>query len=155
MAANSIEGRFPFLDHRLVEFAATIPPGYKIRGLNEKYVLKRAMSKDLPDNIIARVKQPYMAPDSNCFVQDDSPEYVKEMLSSEMVSKAGLFSPVPLERLIQKCRRLSRTHLSFRDNMAFVGTLSTQLLWYHFVEDFQIPEPIKPDQFSVMIDKTN
>jgi asparagine synthase (glutamine-hydrolysing) len=154
LAANSIEGRFPFLDHRLVEFASTIPPGYKMRGLNEKFVLKKAMQADIPDNIIKRVKQPYMAPDSNCFVQDDSPEYVNEMFSSEMVSRAGIFNEKSLERLVQKCRRLSGTHLSFRDNMAFVGALSTQLLWYHFIDNFQMPEPIEKDKFSVYVDKT-
>lgn len=153
-AANSIEGRFPFLDHRLVEFAAAIPPGYKIRGLNEKYVLKRAVKDDIPSSITDRVKQPYMAPDSNCFVQADSPQYVAEMFSPGMIAKAGLFSQAPLERLIQKCRRLSDQHLSFRDNMAFVGALSTQLLWYHFIEHYERPEPIPFDQFSVMIDHT-
>ena len=153
-AAHSIEGRFPFLDHRLVEFAATIPPGYKIRGLKEKFVLKRAMLNDVPPEIRDRVKQPYMAPDSNCFVQSDSPEYVNEMFSPGLVAKAGLFSQKPLDRLVQKCRRLSGSHLSFRDNMAFVGTLSTQLLWYHFIENFQMPEPIKRDQFSVFEDRS-
>ncbi|MCX6836044.1 MAG: asparagine synthase (glutamine-hydrolyzing) [candidate division Zixibacteria bacterium] len=64
-AANAVEGRFPFLDHRVVEFAATIPPGYKIFGLNEKYVLKKAMRPEIPVEILKRVKQPYMAPDSN------------------------------------------------------------------------------------------
>ena len=112
------------------------------------------MKDDVPDNITNRVKQPYMAPDSNCFVQKDSPEYVSDLFSTAMVAKAGLFSQKPLERLIQKCRRLSDTHLSFRDNMAFVGTLSTQLLWYHFIENFQMPDPIKKDQFSVLIDRS-
>ncbi len=153
-AANSIEGRFPFLDHRLIEFASTIPPGYKIRGLNEKYVLKRAMKDNIPASIVNRVKQPYMAPDSNCFVQKNSPEYVGEMFSEEMVSKAGLLSQKPLDRLVKKCHRLSDTHLSFRDNMAFVGALSTQLLWYQFIENFQMPEPIKTDQFSVLVDRS-
>lgn len=153
-AANSVEGRFPFLDHRLVEFASTIPPGYKIRGLNEKFVLKRAMKDDIPADITNRVKQPYMAPDSNCFVQENSPDYVREMFSKEMVAKAGLFNHKSLERLVNKCRRQSDRHLSFRDNMAFVGSLSSQLLWYQFIENFKMPEAIKADQFSVYMDKT-
>ncbi len=51
-SAHSVEGRFPFLDHRLAEFAATIPPGYKIFGLNEKYVLKKAMKPEIPAEIL-------------------------------------------------------------------------------------------------------
>lgn len=153
-AANSIEGRFPFLDHRLVEFAAAIPPGYKIRGLNEKFVLKKAMAGELPANITNRVKQPYMAPDSNCFVQPDSPEYVQELLSSEMITRAGIFSEVGVERLHRKCRRMADKHLSFRDNMAFVGMLSTQLLWYQFIEKFEMPAGLPRDDFKVWVDKT-
>jgi asparagine synthase (glutamine-hydrolysing) len=65
--ANSIEGRFPFLDYRVVEFCAKLPPKYKIRGLNEKYLLKKCMKEYLPERIVKRSKQPYLAPDSKSF----------------------------------------------------------------------------------------
>ena len=42
--ANSIEGRFPYLDHRVIEFANRLPPSFKIRGMTEKYLLRRALS---------------------------------------------------------------------------------------------------------------
>ncbi|MCB2231476.1 asparagine synthase (glutamine-hydrolyzing) [bacterium] len=153
-AGNSIEGRFPFLDHRVAEFAATVPPGYKIFGLNEKYVLKRAMAKELPANITKRVKQPYMAPDSNSFVQDDSPAYVNEMLSSEELTKTGLFNPSSVERLVKKCRRSAGKHLSFKDNMSFVGILSTQLLAHHYIHEYAPAEPAPRDAFSVWEDRS-
>ncbi len=154
-AGHSVEGRFPFLDHRVAEFATTIPPGYKLRGLNEKYVLKKAMADVLPDNITARVKQPYMAPDSNSFVQEDSPEWVAELLSKEAVARSGLFNPVGVARLLKKCTRMAGEHLSFKDNMAFVGILSTQLLVNGFIEDFPMPQALTRDEYSVWEDSSS
>lgn len=153
-AANSVEGRFPFLDHRVAEFAATIPPGYKIFGLNEKYVLKKAMKPELPPEIIKRVKQPYMAPDSTCFVQSDSPEYVAEMFSEKAVRQWGHFNPKAAALLYEKCRKGSGEHLSFKDNMAFVGILSTQLLMKQFFDEFTLPQPAERAAFTVWHDES-
>ncbi|MFH2036936.1 MAG: asparagine synthase C-terminal domain-containing protein, partial [Candidatus Zixiibacteriota bacterium] len=148
----SLEARVPILDHRVVEFASKIPPLYKIHGLNEKFLLKKAMQKELPKEIIARAKQPYMAPDSNSFVQDNSPEYIEEMLSEERVSEFGLFNPDAVTKLKVKCRKLSHAHLSFKDNMSFIGILSTQLLYNQYIKDFKIPSGIGREQFKVWED---
>jgi len=154
-AANSIEGRFPFLDHRVVEFAATMPPWLKIFGLNEKYLLKKAMAKELPPNIVNRVKQPYMAPDANSFVQPDSPEYVLEMLSEEKIKKAGIFNPTTVAKLKNKCTKMADKRLSFKDNMSFIGILSTQLLNDSYLENFKAPATLSKDDFTVWIDNSN
>jgi len=154
-AANSIEGRFPFLDHRVVEFASKIPPLYKIHGLNEKFLLKKAMHRELPERILKRVKQPYMAPDSNSFVQEDSPAYIEEMLSEEKIANVGIFKPVPVQKLRKKCTKLSHAHLSFKDNMSFIGILSTQLLHDRFIDNFVMPEAVPKDGFKVWIDQSN
>jgi asparagine synthase (glutamine-hydrolysing) len=151
-AANSVEGRFPFLDHRVVEFAAQIPPLYKIFGLKEKFVLKKAMSEYLPPEIIDRVKQPYMAPDSNSFVQPDSPDYIADAFSETFLNKTGLFRPIPVQKLRQKCQRLSHAHLSFKDNMSFIGILSTQLLYDQYIDNFSPPESLPKESFSVWHD---
>ncbi len=151
-AANSVEGRFPFLDHRVVEFAATIPPLYKIHGLKEKFVLKKAMQKELPRQIVDRVKQPYMAPDSNSFVQDDSPEYIAAMLSPDNLKRVGIFKPEPVIKLGEKCKKLSHAHLSFKDNMSFIGILSTQLLHQYYIENFKCPDSPSRDVFTVYHD---
>lgn len=151
-AANSVEGRFPFLDHRVVEFAATIPPLYKIHGLKEKFVLKKAMKKELPRQIVDRVKQPYMAPDSNSFVQDDSPEYIEQMLSPLSIDKTGIFKSGPVSMLREKCRKLSHAHMSFKDNMSFIGILSTQLLHHQYIEDYHVPDSPSRDAFTVYHD---
>ena len=123
--ANGVEGRFPFLDHRLVEFAATIPPEMKLRGLDEKHILKRAARGLVPGSIAARSKQPYRAPDSESF-RDAT--YV----AAALTDRTGLFNPVAVEKLAQKARRGAMT--GFRDNAAFVGILSTQL-WHRAFTD--------------------
>ena len=62
LMANSVEGRFPFLDPDVVEFANALPARHKLFGLDEKYLLKRAFADLVPDEIIHRPKQPYRAP---------------------------------------------------------------------------------------------
>ncbi len=151
-AANSIEGRFPFLDHRVVEFAANIPPLLKIHGLNEKFLLKKAMTRELPPAIVNRVKQPYMAPDSNSFVQEDSPGYIEDMLSEKTLEEVGIFRPSAVARLRDKCRKLSHAHLSFKDNMSFIGILSTQLLYHQYIKNFKTVETLGRDAFTVWED---
>jgi len=130
--ANSIEGRFPFLDHRVIEFANKLPPSYKVKGLAEKFLLKKAFTKELPDSIRNRTKQPYRAPDSASFFDAGKPvEYVAELMSAKRVEEAGVFDPVAVGKLFEKSRA-GRT-IGFGDNMAFVGVLSTMLLHDKFV----------------------
>ena len=125
--ANSIEARFPFLDHRLMEFAATMPNRYKIMGLNEKYILKRAMQGLIPESIRQRSKQPYRAPDSQSFFVDGKPlEYVAQLFSEEHLNNVGIFDTKRTSMLFRKCSR--GRALGFADNMAFVGILSTLLV---------------------------
>ena len=80
--ANSIEGRFPFLDHRVVEFAASIPPNLKLKRLREKHILRQGAEGLLPSGILNREKQPYRAPDYAAFFPEGkSFDYVQEALS--------------------------------------------------------------------------
>ncbi|MFH2049657.1 MAG: asparagine synthase (glutamine-hydrolyzing) [bacterium] len=153
-SANAVEGRFPFLDHRVVEFAANIPPLYKIHGLNEKFVLKKAMQAELPPAITNRVKQPYMAPDSNSFVQPDSPAYISKMLSEKRLSSDGIFKVEFVNKLKEKCQRLSHAHLSFKDNMSYIGILSTQLLIDKFINNFPAIKPMERSNFKIWVDKS-
>jgi asparagine synthase (glutamine-hydrolysing) len=125
--ANSIEARFPFLDHRVMEFAATMPNRYKIMGLNEKYMLKRAMQGLIPNSIRQRSKQPYRAPDSQSFFSDGRPlDYVEHLFSEECIRSAGYFDSKATAMLLKKCA--NGRALGFADNMAFVGILSTMLV---------------------------
>jgi asparagine synthase (glutamine-hydrolysing) len=136
--AHSVEGRVPFLDHRLIEFVNGLDPRLKLRGLREKHLLRRAFVNDLPDSIRNRVKQPYRAPDSRSFFKGGEPlPYVRELLSATNVRRSGYFRPEGVERLLEKCR--SGRALGAGDNMAFVGVVSTLLLHEQFLSG-RIPE---------------
>jgi len=125
--ANSVEGRVPFLDHRVIEFANRLPPRFKLRRLNEKAVLRRAVRDLLPPAVAQRVKQPYRAPDNQSFFRDNQPlDYVAELFSEPRLRDAGIFDVKASRHLLEKCR--SGRAIGFADNMAFVGILSTMLL---------------------------
>lgn len=131
--ANSVEGRFPYLDHRLIEFANRLPPNYKLRGLTEKYILKKAMAPWLPESISKRAKQPYRAPDSQSFFHNGkAADYVEELFSEPLLRERGYFDARPARKLYEKCR-LGRA-IGFADNMAFVGILSTMLVDHMFIK---------------------
>ena len=134
--AHAVEGRFPFLDHRLAEFAARLPVGLKMRGLNEKYLLKRATRHLVPEPIRNRTKQPYRAPDAASFVAGRGgalPGYVDEVLAPSRIAADGLFAPAAVAGLLAKVR--AGRAVSAKDNMAFIGVLSTQLLAAQFVRN--------------------
>lgn len=137
--AHSVEGRFPFLDHRVIEFACSIPPRFRMKVLNEKNILKKCMMGFLPNSIIRRKKQPYMAPDILSFFGKSMPEYLDYYLSGKLLNEAGLFKPKAVEQLITKCRKGLRQ--GFRENMAFVGILSSQIIYDKFINKFRINIP--------------
>ncbi|MBX3568930.1 MAG: asparagine synthase (glutamine-hydrolyzing) [Rhizobiaceae bacterium] len=118
-----VEGRFPFLDHRLVEWAAALPPGLKLRGLEEKHILRKAMAPRLPAAVATRVKQPYRAPDSKALLA--APELVRATLDPGALARDGLFNPTAVGKLVAKCA--ANASPGFRDDTAVVGVLSTQL----------------------------
>ncbi len=131
MMGNSVEGRFPFLDHRVIEFAATIPPKYKIKILTEKHVLKKAYEKLLPERIVNRPKQPYRAPISQCFIEGGN--LSADLLTPDKLKEYGYFNVEQADRLISKARKNAEKQISARDDMAMVAMVSMQLLHHHFI----------------------
>jgi asparagine synthase (glutamine-hydrolysing) len=129
--AHSVETRMPFLDHRLVEFAARLPPRLKMRALDEKYLLKRCARELLPASVVRRPKQPYRAPDASCFLGDARPDWVDELLSPERIRRDGVFDPRAVEQAVRKVRE--GRAIAVKDDMALVGVLSTQLLVDRFI----------------------
>ena len=128
--AHSVEGRYPFLDHRVVEFASQLPPHLKMKVLTEKYLLKQATGHMIPSSIMRRTKQPYRAPDGKSFFGPDAPEYVQELLSETAIGDQGIFDREAVGALVRKFR--SGRASSTKDNMALIGVLSTQLLLHQF-----------------------
>ena len=131
--ARSIEGRYPFLDHRVIEFANRMPPTFKLRGLREKRLLKRAMASELPSAITQRHKQPSRAPDSQCFFADGQLRpWVADMLAPDRLAASGLFDVRAIGHLVEKCR--AGRAIGYPDNMAFVGVLSLLVLQECFLQ---------------------
>jgi asparagine synthase (glutamine-hydrolysing) len=150
--AHSIEGRFPFLDCRLVDFCNRLPPRLKLRGLTEKYLLKLVGKKLLPAEIWQRPKRPYRAPIHRSFFNDCALDYVTELLSPEQLNQAGYFKPQAVAQLVQKIKR--GTAVSESDDMALAGILSTQLLHRQFVQNFRLA-PTLSESERVKVCSTN
>ena len=127
--ANAVEVRYPFLDHRVVEFCNALPATWKMRGLNEKRMLKRAMEKRLPDEVVRRAKQPYRAP----AVAHHKGDVIWEALSPESINKTGLFDAKLIE-LLRKKLTTNSTVWSEADQMTLNGVLTTQLFHSEFIE---------------------
>jgi asparagine synthase (glutamine-hydrolysing) len=127
--ANSVEGRCPFLDYRLAEFAARVPPRLKMKVLNEKSLLKKAVGDLIPPFLAERPKQPYRSTDVPSFFDESGRgrfEYVDELLSPRALACSGVFDPDAVGRLVAKAR--AGQVIGFKDSMAFVTVLSTQLV---------------------------
>jgi asparagine synthase (glutamine-hydrolysing) len=134
LMGNSIEGRFPFLDRDVIELAGRLPDSYKLRGLDEKHVLKRLGGELLPASILRRPKQPYRAPDALSFLEPGGPAWIERAVSEDVTRAAGVFEPGAVTKLWQKCRsRADTAQLSNTDNMAVVAVLSTHLVWERLI----------------------
>lgn len=135
--AHAVEGRFPFLDCRVVEFACRLPVSFKMRGLREKYLLKRFAAKMLPPAIVQRPKQPYRAPEVRSFLDEDGKprhNYIEELLSPDVVHEYGLFDRSAVRALLNRLAKNPGV-ATVRDSMALAAVLSTQLLTHQFIRN--------------------
>jgi len=134
LMSHSVEGRFPFLDSKLISMMSTMPDIYKIKGLCEKYLLKRVAKGIVPSDIIKRTKQPYKAPEAACFLEGKKNDYLDVIFSSDSIKESSLFDVTNVQRLIKKLEgHSSPVKSSNNDNMAFIAILSTQLLYFTFI----------------------
>lgn len=133
LMANSVEGRFPFLDRDVVDFANALPARHKLFGLEEKYLLKRAFADLVPEDIIDRPKQPYRAPDAASFFTAGSPAWFGEVTSERAIAAAGVFEPSLVASLLKKCERTGGENMSNTDNMRVLAIVSTQLTHESFI----------------------
>jgi asparagine synthase (glutamine-hydrolysing) len=123
--AHGVEGRYPFLDHRLFEFTAKLPPGRKIEGMRDKVILRELAAELLPAETAHRPKQPYRTPEILPFFGARPGDWVEDMLSPQQLKSSGIFDETPVAGLLRRCRSGQATGL--REGMALVGVLSTQV----------------------------
>ncbi len=120
--AHSLEVRPPFLDHRLVDFAASLPAHLKIKGGTTKRVLRELVSKKLPPEIMNRPKEGLDIP-AHEWLRDSLRPLVMETLGAESVKQAGLFSPAAIRSILDR-------HMSRKENLGYhIWGLLTLHLW--------------------------
>lgn len=129
--AHSVEGRYPFLDYRVIEFCMGVSPDLKLKGLNEKYLLKKMSQGMIPDQILNRSKQAYRAPIRNTFASDNLPEDLADLISEAQISQFGIFNWNYVNQLLDKIQK--NKQISEVDNMALTAVLSVQLLYDLYV----------------------
>jgi asparagine synthase (glutamine-hydrolysing) len=135
LSAHGVEGRFPYLDHHLIEFLAGVPERYRLRGLYDKAILRETFRKDLPPCIAERPKFAFRAPEMYAFTSD--PEgIVNHYLHDRNLDDAGVFDAAAVGRLRYRLTHGTPGQFSTRENLAFVQILTTQMLHGLFVQQF-------------------
>lgn len=125
--ASAVEGRFPFLDHRVVELANSFPMSFKLRTLRQdKYILRQLAAERLPETIAERPKLPYRAPIREV-VRSRAGGRLDDLLSVDSLRAVGLFAPEAARRLYEKVRTSDNS--SEMEEMALFGVITTQL-WH-------------------------
>ncbi|NNF06834.1 MAG: hypothetical protein HKN21_08735, partial [Candidatus Eisenbacteria bacterium] len=131
--ATSLEARVPFLDHRLVEFAFTIPNEWKIKDGVGKWILRETFGPKLPSSILNRPKAGFPVPIDKWF-RNDLKGFVESTLLSEQAASRGILNP-------QEVRRTVEDHVSGRrDNRREIWTLLNLELWFQvFIDPTHTP----------------
>lgn len=140
LMGNSVEGRFPFLDHRVIELAARLPLRFKLRGLDEKHLLKQFAAGKVPAAVAGRTKFPYRTPAAEAIVGAAAPAWSRTLLTRDAVDRAGVFDGAKVERLVAKLAAATAVP-SEADAMALAAVATTQLLADQFVFSRRAPEP--------------
>ncbi|MEE2732179.1 MAG: asparagine synthase (glutamine-hydrolyzing) [Pseudomonadota bacterium] len=147
---NSVEGRYPFLDHNLIEFVFSLPDEYKLQGFTEKHLLKQAFAEQIPQDIIDRPKRPYMAPDIAAFYRGgELVEVAEELLNPAKVAEYGCFDEKMVTRFLRKFKNGVPDHVGYRDNMIFTFLMSTQACQYWIHHPRQ--QPLDLDKCTVEV----
>ena len=143
--AHSLEVRPPFLDHRIVEFASTLPQRLKIRGFQQKYLLRELMRGKLPERILNRKKTGFDIPTHDWF-RGALRDLLLDTLTDEAIQATGIFDAKAIHTLI-------RDHMERRINVGYhLWGLLTLFLWMKRwkVEVLPPAERVLPDPGQVL-----
>ncbi len=103
--AHSLEYRMPFLDHRLIEMAFSLPNDWKIRGRTDKWIWRQLAARKLPSSITHRPKQPFYLPLDRYAETSVFKEFVSDCLSDHVIAQRGYFSPSAITSLKNQAAR--------------------------------------------------
>ena len=132
--AHALEARVPFLDHKLVEFCANIPPPLKMKRLQEKYILRQAVRNLLPEPIVRRTKKGLRTPYDQ-WLREKLPGFAEEMFSETKLHQKGYFNPPAVTDLLKRHRAGERD-----GGIKLLGILAVQL-WDELFMRGQFQEP--------------
>jgi asparagine synthase (glutamine-hydrolysing) len=121
--ANSLEARSPFLDHEVIQFAASLPENLKMKGFQPKYLLKKAAARLVPREVIYRRKMGFGVPVGKWF-REGMKDFVRGILLSETSLRRGIVKPELLTKYVGEHQNAARDH-SQR-----LWTLLMLELWY-------------------------
>ncbi len=134
--AASLEARIPLLDHKLIEYAASIPSNIKVKAFQAKYLLKQAYADFLPESILARKKMGFNVPSGTWF-REGQRQLITQLLLSEQARSRGFFNEAFVACLL-------RDHLEGKTNyQAQLFTLASLELWFRVFID--APTPVRPE----------
>ena len=132
--ANSVEGRYPYLDLEFVRFAARLPQGLKLRGLRDKFILREAYGGQIPEAVRMRKKFAYQAPEKKAFFPGGTlVEWAADLLRRQRIADDGIFDPTYVEQYCLTPPARDAGRQGFRNNMLFMVVLSTTLLIDRFI----------------------
>lgn len=141
---HSLEVRVPFLDHKLIEFVATIPAAYKLRRWQKKYVLIRTLDGIVPKAVLGRCKQGFSVP-LNRWLRGELRELVEGHLAASPLRTLGLFRPETVARILKEHERGVKNHESQ------IWALLSFVLWHDLYLGRQLitapalPAPTRPE----------
>ncbi|MEA2500426.1 MAG: hypothetical protein QOD01_537, partial [Actinomycetota bacterium] len=135
--ANSLEARSPLLDHKVMEFAASLPADMKIRGRTSKWLLKQAGRGWIPDAVLDRPKMGFGVPVA-AWLRNELRDLVHDALTDVTARGRPYFEPATVDRLLEE-------HESGADHGAKLWTLLCFELWQRaFVDHLAVPPVWEP-----------
>jgi len=147
--AHGVETRYPFLDHRLFEFASALPTKSRLSGLREKEILRRWASRVLPLGLKPEDRSSVQRLGTRDLFRRSSAAWIDEHLSPDAVRRVGIFSSGAVEALTRSYRAGSAVDLPWHQPL--VGVLSTQLWHHQFVQSAITLAPLPLGKASVML----
>lgn len=130
LMSHAVEGRYPFLDRRVITLASRLRPSLKLKGLQEKWILKQAFAGLLPSEVTQRDKTPYRAPIKDAYLAGRNA--LEEFLSAPTIKQDGIFANEKVTLLKKKFEQPNMA-VSEREEMALVAIVTTGMLIKLFI----------------------
>lgn len=128
--ANGVEARYPFLDEDVIALTSRLHPRWKLRrGLRDKYLLRQAAQRVLPEAVAQRPKHMFRAPLAESFLTRP-PAFVRELISAESLRRTGYFDVARVRRDCDALAGGEGRGLGTFASLGLGGVVATQL-WHH------------------------